>query len=77
MHNVHVEATKGAVCQNTPGVGPVYAPRTPGKMGLSEDQLCPAPDIGADSRAVLLDAGFESGAIDDWIKSGAVRIPVR
>ncbi|WP_172900092.1 CaiB/BaiF CoA transferase family protein [Bradyrhizobium erythrophlei] len=77
LHNVHVEATKGAVCRQTPGVGPIYAPRTPGKLGLSEDQLCPAPDIGADSREVLLDAGFEPGAIDDLIKSGAVRVPLR
>ena len=59
LHNVHVEATKAAVCQDTPGVGPVYAPRTPGILGLSEDQLRPAPDIGQDSRAVLLEAGFD------------------
>ncbi len=77
LHNAHVEAIKAAVCQDTPGVGAVYAPRTPGIAGLSEDQLCPAPDIGADSRAVLLDAGFEPGAIDDLIKTGAVRTPVR
>ena len=77
LRNVHVEAVKAAVCQDTPGVGAVYAPRTPGIAGLSEDRLCPAPDIGADSRAVLLDAGFEPGAIDDLIKTGAVRTPVR
>jgi crotonobetainyl-CoA:carnitine CoA-transferase CaiB-like acyl-CoA transferase len=77
LHNVHVEATNGAVRQDTPGVGVVYAPRTPGIAGLTEDQLCPAPDIGADSRAVLLDAGFEPGAIDDLIRTGAVRTPVR
>ena len=77
LDNVHVRATKAAVCQHTPGVGPVYAPRTPGIAGLSEDQLCPAPDIGADSRAVLLDAGFEPDAIDDLIRSGAVRTPAR
>jgi crotonobetainyl-CoA:carnitine CoA-transferase CaiB-like acyl-CoA transferase len=77
LHNVHVEATKAAVCQDTPGVGPVYAPRTPGIASLSEDQLCPAPDIGADSRAVLADAGFESEAIDDLIRTGAVRVPLR
>jgi crotonobetainyl-CoA:carnitine CoA-transferase CaiB-like acyl-CoA transferase len=77
LHNIHVEATKAAVCQDTPGVGAVYAPRTPGIAGLSEDRLCPAPDIGADSRAVLLDAGFAPGAIDDLIKTGAVRVSVR
>ncbi len=77
LRNVHVEATQAAVRQDTPGVGPVYAPRTPGIAGLSEDRLCPAPDIGADSRAVLLDAGFEASAIDALIETGAVRIPVR
>src|SRR5215217_7301903 len=77
LHNVHVKATKAAVCQDTPGVGLVFAPRTPGFAGLSEDQLCPAPDIGADSRAVLLDAGFESDAIDALISKGAVRVRAR
>src|SRR5215213_5109492 len=41
LHNVHVEATNAAVCQDTPGVGPVYAARTPGIASLSEDNLCP------------------------------------
>jgi crotonobetainyl-CoA:carnitine CoA-transferase CaiB-like acyl-CoA transferase len=77
LRNVHVEATKAAVCQDTPGVGPVYSPRTPGFMGLSEDQLRPAPDIGADSREVLNDAGFDRDAIDHLIKTGVVRVPVR
>jgi len=77
LDNVHVKATRASVCQETPGVGPVYAPRTPGIMGPSEDHLCPAPDIGADSRAVLFDAGFETGTIDDLIKSGAVREAAR
>jgi crotonobetainyl-CoA:carnitine CoA-transferase CaiB-like acyl-CoA transferase len=77
LHNVHVEATKAAVCQNTPGVGPVYAARTPGFMGLSEDNLRPAPDIGADSREVLLDAGFDRTAIDNLISAGIVRSSVR
>ena len=73
LHNVHVEATRAAVCQDTPGVGKVYAARTPGFMGLSEDNLCAAPDIGADSREVLLDAGFASDAIDSLISAGIVR----
>jgi crotonobetainyl-CoA:carnitine CoA-transferase CaiB-like acyl-CoA transferase len=77
LHNVHVEATKAAVCQETPGVGLVYAPRTPGFMGLSEDKLWPAPDVGADSRAVLLDAGFDRDAIDNLIRAGVVRTSVR
>src|ERR1700675_3754057 len=67
LHNVHVEATKAAVCQDTPGVGLVYAPRTPGFMGLSEDKLRPAPDIGADSSEVLLDAGFDGDEIDSLL----------
>jgi crotonobetainyl-CoA:carnitine CoA-transferase CaiB-like acyl-CoA transferase len=73
LHNVHVEATKAAVCQHTPGVGSVYAARTPGLMGTSEDRLRPAPDIGADSREVLLEAGFQRSAIDNLISAGAVR----
>ncbi len=77
LHNVHVEATKAAVCQDTPGVGPVYAPRTPGILGLSEDELRPAPDIGQDSREVLLEAGFDPKAIDDLINAGTVRTSVR
>jgi hypothetical protein len=54
-------------------MGPVYSPRTPGIASLSEDSLCPAPDIGQDSYEVLLHAGFERGAIDDLVKAGAVR----
>jgi crotonobetainyl-CoA:carnitine CoA-transferase CaiB-like acyl-CoA transferase len=73
LRNVHVEATKAAVCQDTPGVGPVYTARTPGIASLSEDRLCPAPDVGQDSYAVLMEAGFERGAIDDLVKAGAVR----
>jgi crotonobetainyl-CoA:carnitine CoA-transferase CaiB-like acyl-CoA transferase len=73
LRNVHVEATRAAVCQDTPGVGPVYSPRTPGIASLSEDDLCPAPDIGQDSLEVLLEAGFERGAIDDLVRAGAVR----
>lgn len=73
LRNIHVEATKAAVSHETSGVGLVYAPRTPGFMGLSEDNLRPAPDIGADSREVLLDAGFDSETIDDLIKAGVVR----
>jgi crotonobetainyl-CoA:carnitine CoA-transferase CaiB-like acyl-CoA transferase len=73
LRNVHVEATRAAVCQDTPGVGPVYTPRTPGIAGLSEDGLCPAPDIGQDSVAVLAEAGLDRDAIDELIRAGAVR----
>ena len=73
LRNVHVEATRAAVCQQTPGVGPVYSPRTPGIASFSEDDLRPAPDIGQDSYEVLLEAGFERGAIDDLVRAGAVR----
>jgi crotonobetainyl-CoA:carnitine CoA-transferase CaiB-like acyl-CoA transferase len=73
LRNVHVEATRAAVCQQTPGVGPVYSPRTPGIASFSEDDLRAAPDIGQDSYEVLLEAGFEPGAIDDLVKAGAVR----
>src|SRR4051794_215725 len=73
LRNPHVEAIKAAVCQDTPGMGPVYTPRTPGIASLSEDRLCPAPDIGQDSLEVLTEAGFERAAIDDLVKAGAVR----
>jgi crotonobetainyl-CoA:carnitine CoA-transferase CaiB-like acyl-CoA transferase len=73
LRNAHVEATNAAVCQDTPGVGPVYTPRTPGIASLSEDSLCPAPDIGQDSVAVLTEAGLERAAIDGLIRAGAVR----
>ena len=73
LRNVHVEATKAAVCQDTPGVGAVYSPRTPGIASLSEDSLCPAPDIGQDSVAVLTEAGLDRDTIDGLIRTGAVR----
>ncbi|MCP3413733.1 CoA transferase [Bradyrhizobium brasilense] len=73
LRNVHVEATRASVRQDTPGVGTVYTPRTPGIAGLSEDHLCPAPDVGQDSRAVLTEAGFGSAEIDGLLLSGAVR----
>ena len=44
---------------------------------MSEDDLRPAPDIGADSRAVLLEAGFDAGAIDSLISAGIVRTSLR
>jgi crotonobetainyl-CoA:carnitine CoA-transferase CaiB-like acyl-CoA transferase len=73
LRNVHVEATRAAVCQDTPGVGLVYSPRTPGIASLSEDDLRPAPDIGQDSYEVLLEAGLKRDAIDDLVKAGVVR----
>jgi crotonobetainyl-CoA:carnitine CoA-transferase CaiB-like acyl-CoA transferase len=73
LKSPHVEATRAAVCQDTPGVGLVYSPRTPGIASLSEDHLRPAPDIGQDSVEVLLEAGFDRVAVDDFIQSGAVR----
>jgi crotonobetainyl-CoA:carnitine CoA-transferase CaiB-like acyl-CoA transferase len=73
LRNVHVEATNAAVRQDTPGVGPVYTARTPGIASLSEDKLCPAPDVGQDSYAVLLESGLDRGAIDALIGAGVVR----
>ena len=73
LHNPHVEATKASVCQDTPGVGPVYTPRTPGIASFSEDALCPAPDIGQDSVAILSEAGLDRDTIDELLKAGAVR----
>ena len=73
LRNVHVEATKAAVCQDTPGVGPVYSPRTPGIASHSEDRLSPAPDVGQDSIAILVEAGLDSSTIDELVKAGVVR----
>ncbi|HEU0083295.1 MAG TPA: CoA transferase [Bradyrhizobium sp.] len=73
LRNVHVEATGAAVCHDTPGVGLVYAARTPGCMEACEHRLRPAPDIGADSCDVLLEAGFQRKAIEDLIGAGVVR----
>jgi crotonobetainyl-CoA:carnitine CoA-transferase CaiB-like acyl-CoA transferase len=72
LRNVHVEATKAAVCQDTHGVGPVYTPRTPGIASFSEDNLRPAPDVGQDSCEVLLEAGLDHAFIDELINLGAV-----
>jgi len=72
LHNVHVESTRSAVRQNTPGVGPVYAPRTPGVASFSEDELRPAPDVGENSREILLEAGFKPEDIDGLIGAGVV-----
>jgi crotonobetainyl-CoA:carnitine CoA-transferase CaiB-like acyl-CoA transferase len=72
LRDKHVDATKGSVCMETPGVGLVYSARTPGTVGLSEDALCPAPAIGQDSIGVLSDFGYSRDAIDAFIVQGAV-----
>jgi crotonobetainyl-CoA:carnitine CoA-transferase CaiB-like acyl-CoA transferase len=73
LRNAHVEANRSAVCQDTPGVGPVYAARTPGIASLSEDRLRPAPGIGQDSHEVLTEAGLDRDEIDRLVSAGAVR----
>lgn len=73
LHNPHVTALNGSVRLDTNGVGAVYAPRTPGSFGLTEDNLCAAPDIGEHSRDVLIDRGFETATIDALMASDAVR----
>ena len=49
-----------------PGI-PTYFSATPGAIGD------PGPALGADSRAVLAEAGFDAARIDALIASGAVR----
>lgn len=53
MANEHVQATAGALRTETPGVGAVFAARTPGMAGDNEGSLCPAPDVGQDSGTIL------------------------
>lgn len=68
----HVTAVHGAVKTETPGVGPVYAARTPGAAGFAEDMLSPSPDLGQHSREVLRDNGYAEADIDALYESGAV-----
>ncbi len=68
----HVAAIRGAVQTATPGLGPVYAARTPGAAGFVEDDLTPSPDLGQHSRAVLADNGYSEAEIDALRASGAV-----
>ena len=72
LHNPHVEATKAAVRSETPGVGSVYAARTPGTLNETEDTLLPAPAVGQHSSEVLRENGYDQDAVNDLIKSGAV-----
>jgi crotonobetainyl-CoA:carnitine CoA-transferase CaiB-like acyl-CoA transferase len=53
LADVHVQATSAAVKTETPGVGDVFAARTPGMTGETERALCPAPAVGQDSGSVL------------------------
>ena len=73
LENSHVGATHGAVRMETPGVGTVYAARTPGAAGLQEDTLSPSPDVGQHSREVLRDHGYDEDAVNALIAGGAVR----
>jgi crotonobetainyl-CoA:carnitine CoA-transferase CaiB-like acyl-CoA transferase len=73
LENAHVAATHGAVRMETPGVGTVYAARTPGAAGLGEDALSPSPDVGQHSREVLAARGYAEATIDELFKIGAVR----
>jgi len=68
----HVQATGGAIQLETPGVGTVYAARTPGYPGFGEDRLSPSPDIGQHSREVLRDNDFADTEIDALCRSGVV-----
>jgi crotonobetainyl-CoA:carnitine CoA-transferase CaiB-like acyl-CoA transferase len=52
--NEHVRATRGALRTETPGVGDVFAARTPGMAGNNEQSLRAAPDIGQQSEAAWL-----------------------
>jgi crotonobetainyl-CoA:carnitine CoA-transferase CaiB-like acyl-CoA transferase len=53
LADAHVQATRAALRTETPGVGEVFAARTPGMIGETESSLCPAPAIGQDSGSIL------------------------
>lgn len=68
-HPLHV--ARGNVLRDTDGVQRL---RTP----IQETTAlapAPAPDLGADSRAILADLGYEAAAIDAMIASGTVKQP--
>jgi crotonobetainyl-CoA:carnitine CoA-transferase CaiB-like acyl-CoA transferase len=71
----HVTAIHSAVKVETPGVGSVYAARTPGAVGLVEDTQSPSPDLGQHNREVLRDNGYAEAEIDALCKVGAVVQP--
>ena len=73
LDNPHVVATRAAIAKETPGVGTVYAARTPGTVGDLEDRLSPSPDIGQHSRDVLRDNGYADAEIEALCGAGAVR----
>jgi crotonobetainyl-CoA:carnitine CoA-transferase CaiB-like acyl-CoA transferase len=52
LANEHVVATRAALRTETPGVGAVFAARTPGMAGDNEGSLCPSPDVGQDSQSI-------------------------
>jgi crotonobetainyl-CoA:carnitine CoA-transferase CaiB-like acyl-CoA transferase len=59
LRNEHVLAAESAVCCDTPRVGQVYAARTPGAVGLAEDSLPAAPEVGQHTRDILTDIGVD------------------
>jgi crotonobetainyl-CoA:carnitine CoA-transferase CaiB-like acyl-CoA transferase len=75
LANPHVRHVGGALCTDTPGMGPVHVARTPGTIGETEGALDPAPDVGQHSRMILREAGYDVAVIDDLIRGGAVRAP--
>ena len=60
LREPQVAATAGAVRRPTPGMGDVWAARTPGVYDRIEDDLAPAPAIGEHGADILREAGFTS-----------------
>jgi crotonobetainyl-CoA:carnitine CoA-transferase CaiB-like acyl-CoA transferase len=52
LADAHVQAARAALRTETPGVGEVFAARTPGITGETESGLCPAPAVGQDSESI-------------------------
>jgi crotonobetainyl-CoA:carnitine CoA-transferase CaiB-like acyl-CoA transferase len=76
LRDPHIIASQAAIAIETPGIGTVYVPRTPGSSAAADNDLTPAPDLGQHSRAILADAGLDRDHVEMLIASGVVHVPL-
>ena len=74
MRDPHVIATHGVVSVETPDIGKVYVPCTPGVAPGDDSNLPPAPLIGQHSREVLREAGVGDAEIARLVATSVVRL---